>query len=155
MHKENISKQWRVINETICYEKKLHNYIPLITDDFNCEVIDKARIFDLVNEYFTSIGPNKDSKIPKTAKKFSFPSLTKSFAFDSITEEKVLAQMQKLNPNKAPGPENFPVKFLRVLSAIISPYLSNTFNKCFEYGEYPDALKNAKIIPILKLDKRT
>ena len=58
--------------------------------------------------------------------------------------------MQQLNPNKAPGPENISVKFLRVLSTIISPYLSNIFYKCFEYGEYPDALKNAKIIPIHK-----
>ena len=150
MHKEKISKQWRVINEIICYKKKLRNCIPLITDDFNRKVTDKTRTSDLLNEYFTNIGPNMDSKIPNTARIFSFPSSTKSFAFDSITEDEVFVQMQQLNPNKVPGPENIPVKFLRVLSTIISPYLSNIFNKCFEYGEYPDALKNAKIIPIHK-----
>ena len=127
MHKGNISKQWRVLNEITVYvvKKKQHNCIPLITDDFNCKVTDKARISDLLNEYFSSIGPNMDFKITKTAKKFSFPSLTKSVVFDSNTAEEVLAQIQQLNSNKAPGPENISVKFLRVLSTITSPYLCN------------------------------
>ena len=114
------------------YQNELH----LHKDEHNCKVTDKTKIPDLLNEYFTNVGPNMDSNIPKATKSFSVPSLTKSFVYDAIIKEEVLAQIQQLNPNKAPGPENIPIKFLRALATIISPYLSNIFNKCFESGTF-------------------
>ena len=81
-----------------------------------------------------------DSNIPKATKSFCFSSLTKSFAFGAITEEEVLVQILQLNPNKAPSSENIPIKSLRALATIISPYLSNLFNKCLECGTFPATL---------------
>ena len=150
LHKENLSKQWKIINEIVRYKRVQHNHITLITDEHNCKVTDKTRIPDLLNEHFTNVGPNMYSNIPKATKSFSVPSLTKSFVYDAITKEEVLVQIQQLNPKKAPGPENIPIKFLRALATIISPYLSNIFNKCFESGTFLAALKNAKITPIHK-----
>ena len=69
-----------------------------------------------------------DSKIPKATKSFQIPGLAKSFVFDLITEAEVSAQFQQLNPNKAPGPENIPTKFLKLLATIISPYLRKIFH---------------------------
>ena len=95
-----------------------------------------------------------DSKIPKATESYHFPGLAQSFVFDLITEEEALAQIRLLNPNKAAGPENIPIKFLRAIATTIFPYLSDVFNKCFEYGIFPDALKNAKVIPIRKAGQK-
>ena len=88
--------------------------------------------------------------LPKTTKCFYFPNLTKSFVFDAITKEEVLVQTLQLNSNKASDTENIPIKFLRALATIISPYLSNIFIICFICGTFSATLKNAKIIPIHK-----
>ena len=95
-----------------------------------------------------------DSNIPKVTKSFCFLSLAKSFVFDAITEEEVLVQILLLNTSKVAGLENIPIKFLRALATVISPYLSNIFNKCFESGTFLATLKNAKIIPIHKVRQK-
>ena len=49
---------------------------------------------------------------------------------------------------KAAGPENVPIKFLKILAPIISTYLQDVFNKCYETGIFSNSLKNPKIVPI-------
>ena len=51
---------------------------------------------------------------------------------------------------KASGPDNLPDKFLKLLAPIISPFLANILNECFEVGKFPATLKQAKVIPIHK-----
>ena len=73
LHKENISKQWKIINEIVCYKQVQHNYKSFITDEHNCKVTDKTRISNLLNEYFTNVGPNMDSSIDlRSQKAFTF-----------------------------------------------------------------------------------
>ena len=66
---------------------------------------------DLLNEYFTKVGPNMDAKIPAATKHFTFSSLSNSFMYDPISESEVYSQILRLNPLKAVGPENVPIKF--------------------------------------------
>ena len=80
--------------------------------------------------------------------------MLKSFVYDPITEDEVYLQIFQLNPNKAVGPENVSTKILRVLATIISPYLSDTFNKCYETGIFPNSLKIAKVIPVHKAKQK-
>jgi len=42
------------------------------------------------------------------------------------------------------------IKFLKCANPVISKYLSNIFNSCFNRGIYPDTMKLAEIIPIYK-----
>ena len=35
LHKENISKQWKISNEIVRYKQVQHNYISFITDEHN------------------------------------------------------------------------------------------------------------------------
>ena len=153
-HKDNVSKQWKIINEIICHKQLQNNCISMITDEQNCKITDKTKISDLLNDYFANVGPSLDAKIPAATKCFNFPSMLKSFVYDSITEDEVYLQIFQLNPNKAAGPENVPTKILRVLATIISPYLSDTLNKCYETGIFPNSLKIAKIIPVHKAKQK-
>ena len=55
-----------------------------MTDEQKGKITDKNMIPDLLNEYFTKIGPNMDSKIPNATKHFTFSSLPNSFMYDPV-----------------------------------------------------------------------
>ena len=146
--------QWKIINKILCYKRLESNSIPLIIDEQKGKITDKSIIPDLLNEYFTKVGPNMDAKIPAATKHFTFPSLPNSFMYDPISENEVYSQILQLNPLKAAGPENVPIKLLKILAPIISTYLRDAFNKCHETGIFPNSLKNAKIVPIYKAKQK-
>ena len=91
-----------------------------------------------------------DTKIPAATKHFTFSSLPNFFTYDPISESEVYSQILQLNPVKAAGPENVQITFLKILAPIISTYLRDAFNTCYETGIFPNSLKNAKIVPIHK-----
>ena len=126
----------------------------MITDEQNCKITDKTKISDLLNDYFGNVEPSLDAKIPAATKCFNFSNKLKSFVYDPFTEDEIYLQISQLYPNKAAGPENVPTKILRVLAFILSPYLSDTFNKCYETGIFPKSLKIAKIIPVHKAKQK-
>ena len=64
-HKNNISMQWKIINKILCYERLETNSIPLITDERKGKITDKSIIPDLLNEYFTKVGPNMQRWSPR------------------------------------------------------------------------------------------
>jgi hypothetical protein len=49
----------------------------------------------------------------------------------------VLKLLQKLNPNKAAGPDNIRPKILNELAAEIAPILTIIFRRSLETGEVP------------------
>ena len=89
LHKDNVSKEWKIINEITCHKQLQNNCISMITDEQNCKVTDKTKISDLLNDYFANVGPSLDTKIPAATKCFNFPSMLKSFVYDPITEDEV------------------------------------------------------------------
>ena len=42
------------------------------------------------------------------------------------------------------------IRFVKLSAKTVSPYLSNLYNKCVEYGMFPGPLKFAEVIPIYK-----
>ena len=147
-HRGDLAKQWKIINEIICHKKASNEVINVLTDHHKCNITDKVKIANLFNEFFTNVGTSLDSKISRTGiKKCNVPSIVQSFFYEPITSEEVLMQFCQINAFKASGPENVPNKFYKLLAPIISPYLSNLFNACYESGYFPAVLKCAKIIP--------
>ena len=61
-HKNNTSMQWKIINKILCYKRLESNSIPLITDEQKGKITDKSIIPDLLNEYFTKVGPKYECK---------------------------------------------------------------------------------------------
>ena len=108
-------------------------------------------ICEAFNTFFASIGPNLASKIKTNNKNINIAStIGESFFFRPITPFEVHQELMKLNEKKAPGPENIPVKYIKMSSEIISPIVSEMFNCCVIEGVFPSTLKLAKVVPVFK-----
>ena len=124
----------------------------MISDVQNKKITDTQTISNLLNSYFTNVGPSMDAKIPKcqTKARFKLSSLLNSFQFDLISPDEVNKQLSELNSSKACGFENVPNKLYKTIAPIISLFLTNVFNKCYDLGTFPAILKYAKVIPLYK-----
>jgi len=63
--------------------------------------------------------------------------------------------IHSLKINKSPGTDNIDVYFIRAGSNMIAPYLTQLCILSFEFGIFPDKLKHAKVVPILKSGTKT
>ena len=63
--------------------------------------------------------------------------------------------MEKINPKKSTGSDELPGIFTNISAPIVAETLSKLFNLSIRNGEYPDALKIAKVIPIYKKGEHT
>ena len=72
----------------------------------------------------------------------------------NITVEGVQKLYDKLNPYKAPGPDNLQHRILKELSYQIAPVLCNIFKVSLRTGIVPDDWKLANVTPIFKKGSR-
>ena len=72
----------------------------------------------------------------------------------NITCAGVLKLLQKLNPNKAAGPDNIRPKILKELAPEIAPILTIIFRKSLETGEVPPDWRSANVSPVYKKGDR-
>ena len=71
-----------------------------------------------------------------------------------VTESAVRAALLELSPNKACGPDNFSAKIiLECIDELVSP-LTKICTKSVNSGEFPNAWKEANIIPLFKKGDR-
>ena len=71
-----------------------------------------------------------------------------------VTDEGVAKLLQKLNPNKATGPDTLPARILKELATEISPFLTFIYQKSLESGVIPTNWKSANITAIFKKGER-
>ena len=115
----------------------------LLTDDF-----DKAT---LLNEYFANqatIDIQDTNKLPQinTNDVTSVPALAQIVT----SEREVLQILNSLDANKSTGPDEIPVKLLKLSAHLIAKPLSDLFNKSLDSGVYPSKFKEANVRPIFK-----
>jgi hypothetical protein len=72
-----------------------------------------------------------------------------------ITEPGVLNLLQKLNPNKASGPDNISPRLLKELAEEVTPMLTKIFQATLEHGTVPKQWTNANVSPIFKKADRS
>ena len=70
----------------------------------------------------------------------------------NITVAGVQKLLNKLNPYKAPGPDNLQPQILRELSCQIAPVHCNIFKVSLRAGTVPDDWNLANVTPIYKND---
>ena len=104
----------------------------------------------LLNDYFAAQStlnvPNDQEPPSSPTDRPPVPTL------DNITtdEHEVLAVLNSLDPHKSTGPDNLPIKFLKLTALIIAKPLSQLFNKSLATGTYPSKFKEANVRPIFK-----
>ena len=76
--------------------------------------------------------------------------IKKSFYLEFITPDELLKDIQLHNLNKPSGPENNPIKVIKIVGIFIAPYLSKIVNENYNSGIFPKSLKKDKVVPIHK-----
>jgi hypothetical protein len=72
----------------------------------------------------------------------------------NITCAGVLKLLQKLNPNKAAGPDNIRPKISKELAAEIAPILTIIFRRSLETGEVPTDWRSTNVSLVYKKGDR-
>ena len=65
-------------------------------------------------------------------------------------ESELVSLINKLNSNKAAGPDSIGPRLLKLVAPVILSPLLHIFNLSFSTGAFPDRLKLAKVIPVFK-----
>ncbi len=109
--------------------------------------------------FFTNICPNLSNliKVPnnKTFKNYLTEKFNNNFNFQNVTEETVNKVLDKLASKTSFGFDGLSTKFIKtVKNALIKPIII-IINQMINTGIFPDKLKIAKIIPILKKEDKT
>jgi hypothetical protein len=68
----------------------------------------------------------------------------------NITQGEVLKELNKLNPNKAPGPDGLPTRVLKECAPQLAPSITTLFNDSLNSGNIPKAWKLANVVPLHK-----
>ena len=114
---------------------------------------DKKLIAESFNKYFTEIAEKIKKNLPSTKRSYREyldESCRNSFFFTPTTPDEVKNIIMSLDTSKATGPYSIPCQVLNALPTEISTSLSEIFNQSFKTGEFPQALKYVKVVPIYK-----
>ena len=138
------SKTWWQTCKALLYNKPvikapLNNNGSLVTDNKH-----KADIF---NRYFVeqSTLDTSAAKLPQTPPRYN------ATIYNITTNPlEVYKTLNKLKPGKATGPDNISNRILTETSSALAEPLSILFNKCIAKGTFPDAWKQANVIPLFK-----
>ena len=157
-----MKKTWQGINDILSRNSKNTNPIQFLKDPNNNYSIssDPRRIATIINEHFSSVGPNLANKLPPAQHSYldflnaSDTPIT-SFAFDLVILLEVKQEICRIPNGKPHGLYSCPTKILKSLTNIIISTLVPIINLSISKGVYPKKLKIAKIILIFKTDDNT
>ena len=120
-------------------------------------ITENKEIANVVNNYFCEVGKNLAEEIPNRNndfRQFLPPRIQSTFYLSPVNQQDVLKEIKKLKPRKAAGPDNIGNKIIQLCPELFSYNLTTIYNHYIEIGEYPQALKIAKVIPIYKKGQR-
>lgn len=105
-----------------------------------------------MNDFFSSIEYSLSHELdsPISPSDFLGNPNTDSIFLTPVSEWEILKLIHALKDGKAPGADGIPTKLVKSISHVLAPILTHIFNNVFTSGVYPDALKIAKVIPLLK-----
>jgi len=137
----------KVAKKMYCHQQINSSINRLILQD-NKVIISDQLISNALNDFFVNIVPQLASKITSSiipTKQIS--SQKQSIFLKPVTLMEIHSTILQLNEKKACGPENIAIKYIKIVSELISPFLCDIFNVCFINGVFPTKLKKAKVKP--------
>ena len=153
-NKNNLCKQWRVINEVI--NKKKYSGI---SDKFiinNKRISDKTIIANTFNNFFVNLGPNLAKNIPlidTDPTKFITHEISQSLFLLPVSENELNNVIKSLN-NSSPGADDITPRIVKRTWHLCSEPLLYILNLSFIQGVFPNELKVAKVIPLYKSNNK-
>ncbi|XP_065654714.1 uncharacterized protein LOC136081332 [Hydra vulgaris] len=142
-----------VTKEVIGKKSLYRNFLPLNLKFNNKQIVNKSLVAETLNQFFVNIGPTLSSNIATTQSHFSSYLTSTNLNVMSnykLTEKELLDAVSLLKPNKSLGFDDISSNvIIKSIKQITIPLL-HIFNLSLKQGVFPDNLKIAKVIPVLK-----
>ena len=147
-HKANPKKFWQSISKIIPSKKKSKGDIWL-RDKISGEEIEAANVPNYINEFFTNIGPN----LARAHKeKWVYHGLTSQESMeDFITDrDEVMKLCKEIKIMKSSGCDMISSRVCKDAFVILVDHLVHIFNCSLNSCVFPDAWKQARVVPLFK-----
>ena len=153
----NMRKTWLGI-KSIINVKNTCNFTPSHIVKNGVAFTEPKSIANRFNEFFSTIGNKVQDKV--YSDHVSFENFLNNPSHDSIfltptSPLEVQNVISSFRKNKSLGPNSIPSSFLCLIADEISPLISKLINLSFETGQFPTAMKLAKITPVHKKGSQT
>ena len=164
-NKDNPKKLWDYF-KPLGYSHKSKGKSNIVLDINNEKCFDNKLVAEHFNNYYINVAANLVRKLPIVPKVFDVCSqafknyyydkniIPKSKKFVPVTEEFVLRELLKLNPNKSTGIDNIQAKFLKDGAHELKGVITHIINVSITTNTVPDILKFAKVKPLFKKNSR-
>ena len=77
-----------------------------------------------------------------------------TFSFENTHTDVVMNVSNNLNVAKSCQINDIPTKVIKMNKDVFANFITNPFNYCIAYGEFPDELKHADVIPVHKKNEK-
>ena len=127
--------------------------MPTYLKDKEVMINEPISIANRLNKHFIQKGIKLASSLPQTNHSIfenMKPRVTDSIPNINFETRDVSKCINDLKPNKASGHDSISPKIIKCLVEIISPILTEIFNKFLSAGKYPDFFKVAKVTALFK-----
>ena len=153
--KNDIKNTWKTIND-ILSKTKIQKKSPTVIVENGVTHTDKQNIANKFNQFFTNIAQTlaRDIKYDgtKNYKYYLNKHINTVFNFQTIDEETVRKTIQNLPSKNSCGLDGISSKLIKIIEPAIIKPLTLLINQVLNTGIFPDELKIAKVIPLLKKD---
>ena len=147
--RKNTKKFWSYVRS----KTKIKENILRVAKDDGTLTENDSETAQVVNKSLASVftKENPNEPLPPTNYNYSGTILEDI----TITEDMVKKVLDKLNMNKAGGPDNITPRLLRKCSEHLSKPLAIIFNKSLQTGDVPAAWREANVSPLFKKGDKT
>ena len=80
---------------------------------------------------------------------------TSTFSFNKVSQEDIMKVISEMDITKTSQNNDTPTKIIKYNKDIYANFICSHFNSCLDLGEFPEALKNADVIPIYKKKEKS
>ena len=78
-----------------------------------------------------------------------------TFSFENTYTDVVMKVINNLNVAKTCRVNDIPTNVIKMNKDIFADFITDHFNYCIAYGEFPDELKHADVIPVHKKSEKS
>ena len=122
-------------------------------------ITDPVKVAETMNTFFVTVADNIGTNLEQEDLT-NHPSILsiknqqlgkpQTFEFGHITTGQIEKIISNLNSKKATGPDQIPLKLLKMSKTLITPILTSMINDDIGKGTFPDILKDADVSPVYK-----
>ena len=150
-YKSNMKKSWSIIKSIINKNRSKITQSKFRLSDGTL-VTNGIDVCDRFNDFFTTIGPTLDKKIPQTNKKpieyLGCPMINSIYLYPVTTTE--INKIVKALKDSSAGYDGISTNLLKESLTHINEVLSYLCNLSLKEGVFPEKLKTANVIPLFK-----